>query len=145
MASGFYVWLQMFDAALMLLGLALNVSNKRMLILTATVGAGVLLPVMPTQSPELFYIQCLLMDTFVMIMAYLIRAKTASSIVVFLSSLLCGLHISGLILGPSDGVGVYRISIPLFEISQLLTCILASGAFIQSIRIVKYSGTQKNG
>lgn len=145
MSADFYFWLRFFDAALMLIGVALNYPDRKMLLLTVTVGAGVLMPLLPTDSSLFFYSQCLFIDLFVMLMAIVIKAGSASVYVAQFGLALSALHVTGMVVGPVAGVSLYNVSIPLFEISQLLTCLLMSEPCLRVNRIVKYFGRYKNG
>lgn len=136
----FYATLRTFDAALMILGVALNLTDRRMLLLTLAVSWAVLFPIFKFESPVLFYVQCFGVDLLLTTIALLINAPFASKIVAFLGIVLCGTHLSGAVVGPSDGVSLYRVSVPAFEISQLLTCIVLSDVVIKSLRVVKLLG-----
>lgn len=137
MSADFYYWLRFFDAALMLIGVALNYGNQKMMLLTVTVGAGVLFPILEVSDPVWFYAQCFAVDLFVVIMALTIRARFASVIVGHVGGILCGIHLTGILVGPISGVSFYNVSIPLFEILQLLTCIATSTVILRVIGTVK--------
>ena len=100
MSADFYFWLRFFDVALMLIGVALNYPDRKMLLLTVTAGAGVLMPLLPTDSSLFFYSQCLFIDLFVMLMALVIRAGSASVYVAQFGLALCALHVTGMVIGP---------------------------------------------
>lgn len=110
--------------ALLATGLILNVGDRRMLALTALVGASVFIPV-PRETPEHFYFFCIAAEILVAILACTTRARAAGGIV-DLCVLLVIVHAMGYAIDGSPPFSPYRGIVKLLEVTQLAFCIVLS-------------------
>lgn len=108
-------------AVLLAVALALNASSRRMLALTAIVGAGIFFPV-PAQW---FYPICMAIEILVALLA-LYLACHASSVIVRISILLVMMHITGWIWDGYPATSPYHWVVKLLEHAELIACILLS-------------------
>ena len=110
----------------------LNRQCWRSLTLTCVVGANIFVPIPAADTPTLWYLQCIFADSLVIALAFMLRAQ-ASTAVIACMLLLCACHMTGVVLGPQPGFGPYRIAVPLFEATALLSCCLLSDAMMRQL------------
>lgn len=117
---------------ILLLGMALNGQDRRMLFLTALVGIGFFIPA-PTDSASSFYIWVIYVDTIVGILALFLQAK-ASVMVAELSVLLVIAHIMGYAWDGSLPFSPYHIIVKILEVSQIGACVALSPVLAPVLR-----------
>lgn len=118
--------------ALLLIGLAVNLPDRRALALTALVGAAVFVPV-PRESAFQFYSFCMLGEIVVAVSALVSRAPAASAIM-NLCVLLIIAHVLGYALDGSPPFSPYRGIVKLLEVTQLAMCIVLSPVLAPLLR-----------
>jgi hypothetical protein len=111
-------------AILLAIGLALNLKDRRMLAVTALVGASLFIPV-PRDTALHFYSFCIAAECVVALVALRIGGRGAVSIAE-LCLLLVIAHCMGYALDGSPPLSPYRVIVKLLETSQLVCCIVAS-------------------
>jgi hypothetical protein len=111
---------QLACGTLLLVGLILNCTDRRMLALTVIVGASVFLPV-PVNTALEFYSICIISEIFVGVMAYR-TGREAGFLVANACVLLVIAHAMGYALDGSPPLSPYRLIVKILEISQLLVC-----------------------
>lgn len=122
----FYLLQLWAHLGLLAVALWLNRADLRMLAVTAAVGAGFYAPIMPTDEPVYFYLQCFLIELGVAFVAALAWCGAASKAILGCASLLLIAHATGAVVGPQPGIGPYRAIIPILELTQFLVCIFMS-------------------
>ena len=121
----FYTWLELGFAVLLCAALWLNRNCWRTFALSVVVAAGVFTPVPWGDNVSLWYFKCFLVELLVICGSLLVRSPSSWMVIVF-AVLLATVHLLGALVGPSAGVGPYRITIPFFEAGELLACVLFS-------------------
>lgn len=111
---------QLACAALLILGISLNLQSRRMLALTALVGVSIFVPA-PMWSAQAFYMFCIHAEIGVGIIAWLTGTK-AGIIVMDICVLLVLAHIMGYALDGSPPFSPYRVIVKILEVSQLVAC-----------------------
>lgn len=142
MMEQFYVHLKLFYTFLACVGLLVNWRDRGMKFATLAVWASIISPVVKTNDPGDFYLQAMVIEMIALLLITRLATGWAQLPMVFLSLVLLALHAYGYRVGPQPGVGFYRAFAPLFEISQLLTCIFVSRWFINSLAMI-YSERKK--
>jgi len=121
----FYTGLHIAYVVLLCAALWLNRACGRGMLLSGSVAA-VLLTELPWVWPTwIWYVEWLVIELVLMVLAIALQVR-ASCWVAVLSAFLSAGHIFGAIFGPSEGLGVYKITQPMFETAQLLVCIVLS-------------------
>jgi hypothetical protein len=115
-------------AVLLCLALVLNVGDRRMLVLTALVGAGVFAPV---PAPH-FYLICMLGEALIALAAHRIAAR-ASRPVVQISTILVAFHALGWWLNGYPVSSPYHVMVQICEHAELAMCILLSNKFTREV------------
>ncbi len=113
-------------AALLLLALALNIGNKRMIALSAAIGAGVLAPV----PEENFYLICVIGESIILTVALLFRTN-ASRIIARISVILILMHLLGWWLNGYPPESPYQYMVQICEYAEILSCIFFSHQIIK--------------
>lgn len=142
MMDQFYVHLKLFYTFLAFVGLLFNWRDRGMKFATLAVWASIISPVVKTSNPGDFYLQAMVIELVALLFIMRLATGWARLPMVLLSLILLSLHAYGYNVGPQPGVGFYRAFAPLFEISQLLTCIFVSPWFINSLAMI-YSERKK--
>lgn len=106
--------------SMLLVGLILNVMDRRMLALTSLVGASVFIPV-PSESAAQFYLFCVACEVGVGLLAWLSQ-REAGFIVANICVLLVIAHAMGYALDGSAPLSPYHVIVKLLELSQLAVC-----------------------
>lgn len=109
--------------ALMAAGLCANALDRRMLALTALVGASIFLPT-PAEYGA-FYLYCVAAECLVAVVALWLRAS-ASVVIAEVCVLLVITHAMGYSLDGSLPFSPYQMIIKLLEVAQLVVCIVLS-------------------
>lgn len=109
---------------LLLIGLLANLPDRRMLALTALVGASIFLPV-PRDTALQFYSFCIAAEILVAVLAYKLGAR-AGIIVAEVCVVLVIAHVMGYALDGYPPFSPYRSIVKLLEVSQLLACVALS-------------------
>lgn len=122
----FYLLQLWVHLGLLAVALWMNRADMRMLVLTAAVGAGFYAPIMPTEAPFYWYMQCFLIEVGVAFVAVSVAAGCASKLVLCCAVFLAIAHMTGAFIGPQPGIGPYRAIIPALELIQFLVCIALS-------------------
>lgn len=108
---------------LLVLGVSVNLGDKRALILLALVGASIFTPT-PREWTN-FYIFCVSAEMIVALTA--LRLKTAASVPITLVCVLLVLaHLMGYYNGGYPANSPYRVIVPTLEVLEILCCVLAS-------------------
>lgn len=115
---------QLACGALLFSALVLNITDRRMLALTALVGASVFLPA-PRETALQFYGFCIAVEILVACLALALAAR-GSSIIVDVCAVLVIAHILGYALDGFPPFSPYRSIVKLLEVSQLLACVALS-------------------
>lgn len=123
---------QLACAALLVIGLVLNVQSGRMLALTMLVGISIFVPA-PMQSAQAFYMVCIHAEIGVGIIAWLTGTK-AGVLVMDICVLLVLAHIMGYALDGSPPFSPYRIIVKILEVSQLVACAALSPVLAPILR-----------
>lgn len=109
---------------LLVAGLVLNSTDRRMLALTAMVGATIFLPV-PNDTAIQFYSFCLAVEVLVGITSFSMR--NAAGLLIFeICVLLAITHMMGYVLDGSPPFSPYRSIVKILEVSQLVVCLALS-------------------
>lgn len=116
---------------IMAAGLGLNAFDRRMLALTALVGASIFIPAPDTY--EQFYVFCISAECLVGLLALIIRAR-ASVLVAEICVLLVIAHLMGYSLDGSPPFSPYRVIVKLLEFSQLAACVALSPVLAPFLR-----------
>lgn len=122
-----------YPVCLVLLALSawLNLADRRMLVLTALVGASVFSPT-PAEYDN-FYLFCISFEMIVALMA--LRLKTAASVpIVILCFVLVLAHIMGYYKDGHPPTSPYRAIVPMLETLEILCCVLASAPLLSRLR-----------
>lgn len=93
--------------------------------LSVIVGVSVLAPVPWGDTPTIWYFKCLVIELGVVIGALAARSPASHGVIMF-TGLLSVVHLIGAWVGPAEGLGPYKLTIPFFEAGSLLTCVLFS-------------------
>lgn len=112
-------------APLLLVAIAMNIGNWRMLVLTLVVGAGIFTPI----PDEHFYLICSLVECIVASSAIILSAP-ASKFVFRVSMLLVLFHFLGWWLDGYPPDSPYRLLVKILEHAELAACILMSTLFL---------------
>lgn len=117
---------------LLFVGLAVNYSDRRMLALTALVGASVFVPA-PRETAEQFYLFCAAAELAVALFACMLRARSSSAIV-DICVLLAIVHAMGYAMDGNPPFSPYRGIVKLLEVLQLVMCIALSSILAPILR-----------
>lgn len=112
-------------APLLIVAIAMNIGNWRMLALTLVVGAGIFVPIPDAH----FYAICALVECMVAASAVIISAPV-SKFVFRVSMLLVLFHFLGWWLDGYPPESPYHILVKISEHSELVACILMSKPFL---------------
>jgi len=116
---------------MLLIALAVNLTDRRMLALTCVVGVSFFLPT--PDSYDQFYISCISAECLTAIFA--LRLKAAGSILVAeLCALLVITHLLGYSLDGSPPFSPYRVIVKLLEFSQIAACAALSPVIAPILR-----------
>lgn len=113
-------------SSLLFVALLLNLGDRRMLALTAVVGALFLIPA-PMASAEQFYSYCIVAEIGVAIAAYFIHADGTEA-VIEVCVLLVAAHVMGYILDGSQPLSPYHVLVKILEFVQIAVCAVFSPA-----------------
>lgn len=113
-------------------GLILNCADRRMLALTALVGASIFLPV-PRETAEQFYLFCIVAETAIGLAAVALR-NSAGVLIAETCALLVVAHIMGYALDGHPPFSPYRVIVKLLEVSQLVACVALSPVLAPILR-----------
>lgn len=113
-------------------GLMLNITDRRLLLLTAVVGAGFFWPP-PAQSAVAFYSFCIAVEIAVGITALKIDRRSGAW-VADIAVLLVIAHIMGYALDGSLAFSPYRVIVKILEASQILVCVILSPVLLPILR-----------
>lgn len=108
-------------AIILVLALALNARDARMLTLVLVVACGIFVPI-PDES---FYLMCMATEVLVASLALRIAAP-ASPIVIRISVLLIGLHALGWVLDGYPPASPYHAGVKFLEHAEMIVCCLFS-------------------
>lgn len=108
-------------AVMLVLGLVLNIGNRKMLALTGVVGAGVFAPV----PAENFYLICALGEMLIGCIALKLDSP-ASRMIARISWLLIIFHVMGFAFDGYPVTSPYHLLVKISEHAELLACILFS-------------------
>lgn len=117
---------------LLALATVLNLTDRRMLMLTLAVGINVFFPV-PSFTQAQFYGTCIALESMVLIVAVFYSAR-ASGISVFSCVLLIITHLMGWTLDGSQPFSPYQLIVKSLEVIQLLACVALSPVFTPILR-----------
>lgn len=112
-------------APLLLVAVAMNIGNWRMLALTLAVGAGIFAPI----PDEHFYAACAVIECAVASIALILSAP-ASKFVFRVSMLLVLFHFLGWWLDGYPPESPYHLLVKILEHAELVACILMSTLFL---------------
>lgn len=118
-------------SVMLMIALAVNVKDRRMLALTFVVGVVFFLP-----TPDLydqFYIFCICAEILVAVIALCLRAN-GSVLVAETCALLVITHLMGYSLDGSPPFSPYRVIVKLLEFSQLAVCAALSPVIAPILR-----------
>lgn len=118
--------------ALLALAAVLNLTDRRMLLLTFVVGINIFFPV-PSFTQAQFYGSCIALELMVLLVAVFYSAR-ASGISIFACVLLIITHIMGWTLDGSQPFSPYQLIVKFLEIIQLLACVALSPVFTPILR-----------
>jgi hypothetical protein len=105
-------------------GLILNCRDRRMLALTALVGASIFLPV-PRETAEQFYAFCIVAEVTIALAVLALR-NSAGVLIAETCALLVVAHLMGYALDGHPPFSPYRVIVKLLEVSQLVACVALS-------------------
>lgn len=109
----------------------LNIADRRMLVLTALVGASVFTPT-PAEYDN-FYVFCISFEMIVALVA--LRLKTAASVpLAILCLVLVIAHVMGYYKDGYPPHSPYRAIVPTLETLEILCCVLAAPYFKSLLR-----------
>ncbi len=114
--------------ALLMLALAINAGDIKMLALSAVIGVGIFSPV----PAPCFYLICALGELLIALLAYRLDAA-ASPVIVRISIILIVLHFLGFILDGYPPGSPYHILVKTFEHAELLACIFLAQPIIKKL------------
>ena len=117
---------------MLLIALAVNLSDRRMLALTFVVGVAFFLPA-PRDTAEHFYVFCIAAECAVALLALTIRAD-GSILVAEVCALLVITHLLGYSLDGSPPFSPYRVIVKLLEFSQIAACAALSPVIAPILR-----------
>lgn len=117
---------------LIVVGLAVNITDRRMFALTALVGASVFLPA-PYESAGHFYLFCIAAETAIALAALALR-NSAGILVAEACALLVIAHAMGYALDGNPPFSPYRVIVKLLEVSQLVVCVALSPVLAPILR-----------
>ncbi len=127
----FYTWLHIAYAVLLCAAMWFNRGCWRTFLLSLVVAACIFVPV-PWENPiSLWYFKQSLNELLVIIAALTLRSRATWAVIVF-SAILALIHLMGMIVGPVDGIGPYRVAVPLFETGKLLVCVVLSHSALKA-------------
>lgn len=106
---------------LLMLAVALNFRDMRMLLLSGVVGAAVFVPI----GGAYFYLACAAVEVLVALSAAFIAAP-ASKVIIRISGLLILFHALGWLLNGYPPESPYHIMVRISEHAELLACVLLS-------------------
>lgn len=112
-------------APLLIVAVAMNIGNWRMLVLTLAVGAGIFVPIPDAH----FYSVCALVECLVAACA-IITTAPASKFVFRVSMMLVLFHSLGWWLDGYPPESPYRVLVKILEHAELVACILMSTLFL---------------
>lgn len=112
-------------AQLLMVAVAMNIGNWRMLVLTLVVGSGIFVPI----PDAYFYAICALVECLVATSAILISAP-ASKFVFRVSMMLVLFHFLGWWLDGYPPESPYHLLVKILEHAELVACILMSTLFL---------------
>jgi fucose permease len=118
--------------ALLGLALVLNVRDRRMLALTALVGASIFTPV-PRDTAAHFYLFCIAAEIVVGLVAWGLRTR-ASEVIAYVCAVLVITHILGYSLDGNPPFSPYRGIVKILELAELLACVAFSPILYPIIR-----------
>ncbi len=113
-------------AILLVVALALNIHDRKMLALTVVVGAGIFAPI----PAPMFYLVCMLVEILVALLALRIDAQ-ASALVVRMSAMLFVFHGLGWALDGYPVASPYHLGVKLLEHAELVACVLFSNPILK--------------
>lgn len=117
---------QLACAVLLVIGLAVNITDRRMLALTALVGASTSIYLfVPRETAEQYYAFCIVAETAVGLGALALRNK-AGVLIAEACALLVIAHAMGYALDGNPPFSPYRVIVKLLEVSQLVVCVALS-------------------
>lgn len=119
-------------AALLLLAIAFNLGDWKMLALSCVIGAGIFYSI----PPENFYITCAIGEAIIAGVAYFLQTN-ASKIIIRISIFLITFHLLGLRLDGYPAGSPYHLLVKVFEHAELLVCILLSNPIIKKMNYGK--------
>lgn len=108
-------------AIILVLALALNARNARMLALSVVVACGIFVPI----PDDNFYLMCMGAEAVVAFIAHRIDAP-ASAMIIRISALLGCLHVLGWVLDGYPPTSPYHASVKVLEHAELVLCCLFS-------------------
>jgi len=120
------------NGALLLMAIAANYRNLKMLALTLFVGASVFVPV-PDHDYYLFYQFCMMSEICVALLAFMLRTNASTSIIM-LCVIMVAIHAIGMKMDGYPPFSPYRLFMPLLEHAQLVACLLLSNPLIRKLR-----------
>lgn len=111
---------------------ALNLRDRRMLVLTLAVGINVFFPV-PAHTQAQFYGTCIMLELSVLATAVFYPSR-ASCIAIYASLALIVVHFMGWTLDGSPPLSPYRALVKILECAQLVACVALSPVLTPKLR-----------
>lgn len=121
----FYQGLHIAYAVLLCAALWFNRACWRTLVLSALLGAELMLVIPWVWPTWVWYLEWFIVEMLVIVAALLLRSPASRPVALF--SVVLGFnHLLGAYFGPSDSISPYRVVQPMLETAQLLVCIALS-------------------
>lgn len=118
---------------LILVAVALNLGNRRMLALSLIIGFSLLIPVNQFTDWQSFYPVCAIFEILWALCAWHLRAR-ASSFATTMYVMLLAYHINGWYLGGYPNQSPYWLLVPICEYAEILACCLFSNPIWKRIK-----------
>ncbi len=125
-------WFLLACSALLAVAMAVNLLDRRMLLLTAMVGVGFYWP-QPTTSAAAFYTSCIAAEVLVGVAALVLDRKRGFWIADISLALVIS-HIMGFVIDGSIPASPYHSLVKLLEFSQIVACVALSPVIAPILR-----------
>jgi len=125
-------WYLLACSALLAVALAVNLLDRRMLLLTAVVGVGFYWP-QPMSSAAAFYVSCIFVEIVVGVSAFFLDHRRGFW-VTEIALLLVLSHIMGFALDGNPPFSPYHLIVKLLEFSQIAACVALSPVIAPILR-----------